>query len=249
LVKSELYFDDGPFRIPFPEEMHRAAQEQQSNNKEARIARAREVHCPHLGDLSSRNDQIALLVEDSRYEDDDLADILAIDIPEALQIWEARLVSLFSCLEPACRTPLPIRNRTHLRRLLHLEKQFNSFVRAEDPVEFQKLATMLCEGCAQGLEHSYDEQRRADMCIRQARAAQLRKMPFEEYWLTPEWRALRDRVRIRAGKKCELCYKRRPLQVHHKTYERYGQELLTDLIALCRECHARHHNVLPEEAA
>ena len=52
-----------------------------------------------------------------------------------------------------------------------------------------------------------------------------------------------------AGNQCELCPNRDSLQVHHKTYERYGQELLTDLVALCRECHARHHNVLPEEAA
>ena len=248
-VYPGAYFDDGPFSIPFPEEMHRAAQEQYNNNREAFIVRSREVLCPYFGDLTSRNTHIALSVEHHRYEDDELADMLAIDVTEAMQIWEARPISLFSCLEPACRTPLPIRNRTHLRRLLRLENSFGLFFREGDPVEFRKLAAMLCEGCAQGLQHSYDEQRRAEMCIRQARVAQLRKVPFEEYRLTPEWRARRHRVLFRAGKQCELCEEREFLQVHHKTYERYGQELLTDLIALCRECHARHHNVLPEEAA
>src|SRR5829696_10152960 len=105
--------------------MHRAAREQANNNEEARVVRSREVHCPFSGDLKSRNNQIALLVENSRYEDDDLADILALDISEAMEIWDARPVSLFSCLEPSCRTPLPIRNRTHLLRLLRMEKHFH----------------------------------------------------------------------------------------------------------------------------
>jgi len=240
---------DDPFRISFPQEMYKAFQEQHNNNEDARVVRSREVHCPFSGDLNSRNDQIALLVEDSRYTDDDLADILAIEITEAMQVWEARPISLFDCLEPSCRTPLLVRNRTHLLRLLRLEQSFSRFVRAEDPVEFKKLATMLCESCAQGLQHSYDEQHRAERCIQQARVAQLSRMPFAEYALTPEWRTRRNRVLFRAGKQCELCEERESLQVHHKTYERYGQELLTDLIALCRECHARHHNVLPEEAA
>jgi 5-methylcytosine-specific restriction endonuclease McrA len=56
-------------------------------------------------------------------------------------------------------------------------------------------------------------------------------------------------VLLRARNKCELCGKRVPLDVHHRTYDRYGDELVDDLIALCRECHARHHNVLPDEAA
>jgi hypothetical protein len=249
LGKTGICFDDVPFRIPFPQEMHRVFQEQHTNNEEARVVRFREVRCPYFGDLHTRNDQIALDVENSRYEDDELADILAIDITEAMQIWEARPVSLFSCLEPSCRTLLPIRNRTHLLRLLRVERYFGLKVGASDLVDFKTLCEMICESCAQGLQHSYDEQRRAEMCIRQARIAQLRKMPFEEYRLTPEWRARRNRVLFWAGKKCELCYERGLLQVHHRTYERYGQELLTDLIALCRPCHARHHNVLPEEAA
>ncbi len=81
------------------------------------------------------------------------------------------------------------------------------------------------------------EERRAELLVRQARISQLRKMPFEEYRLTPEWRSRRNRVLLRAGYKCELCYLCGQLDVHHRTYERYGEESPSDLIALCRSCH------------
>ena len=249
MVSSARYFDDGPFRLPFAQEMYRAAQEQYNNNQEARVARSREVYCPHLGDLNSRNAHVALLVEHPRYTDVEVAYILAIDITEAMRIWASRPISLFSCLEPSCRTLLPIRNRKHLLRLLSVERFFRLKVRAGDLVEFETLCEMICEPCAQGLQHRYDEQRRAEMCSWQARVAELRKMPFAEYSRTREWQRRRSRALIDARNQCELCSERESLQVHHKTYERYGQELPTDLIVLCRECHARHHDVLPDEAA
>jgi len=228
--------------------MLKAAQDQYSNNEEARVVRFREVHCPFFGDPNSRNDRIALSVEDSRYADDDLADVLALDLPEAMQVWDARPISMFDCLAPSCRAPIPIRNRTHLLRLLRAESYFGLRVGAGDLVEFKTLCEMLCPSCAQGLQHRYEEQRPADLCIRQARIAELRKMPFQEYRLTPEWRARRNRVLLRAGNRCELCYASGLIDVHHRTYDRYGDELHNDLIALCRPCHQRQHGILPEAA-
>jgi 5-methylcytosine-specific restriction endonuclease McrA len=73
-------------------------------------------------------------------------------------------------------------------------------------------------------------------------------MPFTEYRLTKEWRARRSRVLLRAGNRCELCNASGLLDVHHRTYDRYGDELLSDLIALCRPCHSKYHDVLPEAA-
>ena len=32
------------------------------------------------------------------------------------------------------------------------------------------------------------------------------------------------------------------VQVHHKNYERVGNELESDLLTLCRNCHARYHD-------
>src|SRR5918994_464383 len=154
--------------IPFPKDLSEVLQQQHRNNEEARVVCLREVHCPFFGDLNSRNDQIALCVEDSRYADDDLADVLALDVSEAMEVWEARPISLFDCVASSCREPIPVRNRTHLLRLIRVERYFSLKVGAGDLVEFKTLAEMCCESCARGLQDSYDEQHRADLCTRQA---------------------------------------------------------------------------------
>lgn len=65
---------------------------------------------------------------------------------------------------------------------------------------------------------------------------ELPKMPLSQYRLTPRWQSLRNRLLFRAGNRCELCYESCRLHGHHRTYKRYGQKLLSDLIALCRSC-------------
>ena len=40
---------------------------------------------------------------------------------------------------------------------------------------------------------------------------------------------------------CEKCGKRRATEVHHLTYLRVFNELPSDLMALCRQCHAEVH--------
>jgi 5-methylcytosine-specific restriction endonuclease McrA len=59
------------------------------------------------------------------------------------------------------------------------------------------------------------------------------------------WRGLRDRRFHDTGGKCERCgweqsrwHKGRGLELHHKTYERLGEELPGDLELLCQRCHA-----------
>jgi 5-methylcytosine-specific restriction endonuclease McrA len=172
----------------------------------------------------------------------------SIEEADLMQIWEARPISMFDCLVPSCRSPIPVSNRTHLLRLLRLDRYFGWRIGAGDFVEFKALCEMLCESCTQGLQHCQDEVHRAELLARQARTAELRKMPFKEYRRTPEWRSLRNRVLLRAGNKCELCYASGRLEAHHRTYDRYGQELLSDLIALCRSCHQSFHGIQPEAA-
>lgn len=70
---------------------------------------------------------------------------------------------------------------------------------------------------------------------------QLRKLPYETYLETPHWRKLAARVKARANGRCEHCSELSRLDAHHKTYERLGQELMEDLEALCRSCHAQRH--------
>lgn len=64
---------------------------------------------------------------------------------------------------------------------------------------------------------------------------------YERHLASPEWAAIRDRVLVRAGGLCEGCGLRRPVHVHHTTYERLGNEMLFDLQAVCRPCHERLH--------
>ncbi len=245
---GSVYPEGDPFRIPFPSDMLKVAQDQHINNQDARIVRYRELLCPFLGNLGSRNDHIVLSVENHLFADDDLADVLALDATELMQVWEARPIAMFDCLVPSCRAPIPVRNRPHLLRLLRLDRFFGLRVGAGDPVEFKALCEMLCESCAQGLWHCHDEQHRADLSVRKARIVELRKMTYAEYRRTPEWKARRNRVLIRAGNRCELCNTSGLIDVHHRTYDRYADELLNDLIALCRSCHLRFHSSLPEAA-
>jgi len=119
-----FYPKDDALKAAIPADMLKAAQNQHSNNQDARIVRLRQLLCPLLGDLNSRNDFIVLSVENPLIEDADLVDVLALDLPEIMQIWEARPISIFDCLHPACRAPIPVRNRTHLLRHLRLERYF-----------------------------------------------------------------------------------------------------------------------------
>ena len=252
LVGSE-YHDNDPCRIPCPSDMLKVAQDQHTNNDDARIVRYREVYCPFLGDLNSRNDHIVLFVENPFIADDDLTNILALDMAEVMQVWEARPISIFDCLVPSCRTPIPVRNRPHLLRLLRLDRYFGLRVGAGDPVEFKALCEMLCESCAQEQRHCLDEQHRTQLLAVKARQAELRtiaRVNYGEYLKTPELRAMKNRARIRAGNRCQLCgTTEKPLDCHHNSYRRLGgDERPEDWVVLCRACHQRFHGILPEAA-
>jgi len=71
----------------------------------------------------------------------------------------------------------------------------------------------------------------------------LRTMPYDEYLQTPEWQEKRKEALRRADYRCQLCNSDESLDVHHRTYERRGYELASDLIALCRDCHKTFHAI------
>ncbi len=70
----------------------------------------------------------------------------------------------------------------------------------------------------------------------------LRTMPYREYLQTDHWQVLRKRMLKRAGYRCQLCNVEGRLHVHHRTYENRGNESYSDLIVLCPNCHAKHHD-------
>lgn len=69
----------------------------------------------------------------------------------------------------------------------------------------------------------------------------LQSMPYREYLQTEEWQKIRSAVLKRALYCCQLCSSKRKLNVHHRTYARRGNELSSDLIVLCEECHHVFH--------
>lgn len=68
---------------------------------------------------------------------------------------------------------------------------------------------------------------------------------YQAYLGTNEWRKKRELVLNRAKGVCEGCGQRPATQVHHRTYERIFKEMLFDLVAICRECHAAIHGEKP----
>lgn len=71
---------------------------------------------------------------------------------------------------------------------------------------------------------------------------------YRAYISSPEWETVRQQRLEIDGRRCTGCGDdgtHSPLEVHHLTYERFGHERLTDLLTLCRLCHAREHGRAP----
>lgn len=66
-------------------------------------------------------------------------------------------------------------------------------------------------------------------------------MPYEDYLRTIHWKAAKKSALKRVGYRCQVCYAKGRLHVHHRTYERLGCELLSDLTVLCEPCHELFH--------
>ena len=73
-------------------------------------------------------------------------------------------------------------------------------------------------------------------------------MPYKEYLETDHWKETRSKALKKANYKCELCNgSKDKLNVHHKTYERKGNELPEDLIVLCENCHGKFHDKIKQD--
>jgi 5-methylcytosine-specific restriction endonuclease McrA len=68
-----------------------------------------------------------------------------------------------------------------------------------------------------------------------------RKEEYSQYLESAEWKAKRRGALERADHRCQVCYSKRRLQVHHRTYARVGEERDADLTVLCTRCHRLFH--------
>lgn len=60
------------------------------------------------------------------------------------------------------------------------------------------------------------------------------------YYTTPRWK-FKSKLLKNLHPYCAKCGSTVQLQVHHQTYERYGEEVYEDLEVLCRKCHEKEH--------
>lgn len=70
----------------------------------------------------------------------------------------------------------------------------------------------------------------------------MKKKKYNEYLESPNWKEKRERVLERDGNLC-ICGEQ-AIYAHHKTYKNVGQEQLSDLVTLCKNCHDGYHGRL-----
>lgn len=136
-----------------------------------------------------------------------------------------------------CEEPLVFNSRNKLHQTINdlKNRQKRGFYWPEGYL-------LVCDSCRDEIFAERNVQYRQEEDARQNRLNQLRRMPYREYLLTPEWKERRQRHLKSAGYRCQVCNSDdKMLDVHHRTYERRGEELFKDLIVLCRTCHGIFH--------
>lgn len=90
---------------------------------------------------------------------------------------------------------------------------------------------------------------------RPVRGGALRREPrpgradYNAYIGSAAWAARRALALAAAGHRCQICNSVGTLDVHHRTYARFGQEDPGDLTVLCGECHRLYHGRVAAERA
>lgn len=111
------------------------------------------------------------------------------------------------------------------------------------PVDEGSWDDLLCGNCMGKLAPRSDEFEFGDNVYLQLDrflANRLARLPYRLYLKTQHWKRIRALALDRYGDSCVLC-NQRPVDVHHRTYERLGRERLDDLVVLCDPCHATYH--------
>lgn len=82
-----------------------------------------------------------------------------------------------------------------------------------------------------------------EWCLKRYQPSLLKHIPYREYLKTAHWEETRKKALDRARHRCQACNSPDDLHVHHRTYERRGEERDDDLTVLCRSCHSRVHDI------
>jgi len=225
------------FQLPVEEKQIEVAREALRENKGAQWSVCFSIGIQVGNNVELRNNLIPLLME-LDVPTATISDAFGLSGREVWEIAASEPVSVFWCVD--CGELLNVRDRRDLMRLKRATRAASD-ARPGDPRD----ATLLCDACTHLRLQLHSEAQRLRRLARQARTAQLRKMPFAEYRVQPEWQARRTATLARAGYRCQICGERDArLDVHHNTYDRYGDESAFDLVVLCVRCHELFHGVV-----
>lgn len=143
------------------------------------------------GNLELRDNLIVLLME-LGVPMATVSDAFGLSGREAWAIAASEPISVFRCL--GCKEPLKVRDRRDLLRLRRALRTISE-ARPGDPGHW----SLLCDPCTDLRLQLHNDAQRLKRLARQARTAQLRRMPFAEYRLQPEWQARRTDTLARSA--------------------------------------------------
>jgi len=138
-----------------------------------------------------------------------------------------------------CGKPMQFRSRSHLKEAMHAIRKRQTRNRAR----YAEGYTILCDLCWEEVQANRNAEAEDHWVRLQARLMELKSMPYALYLQTPEWQERRKRHLKSVGFRCQVCNRsEQPIDIHHRTYERRGEEYYKDLIALCRSCRRLFHD-------
>lgn len=143
-----------------------------------------------------------------------------------------RAKGLINCEK--CGKPIEFRCREHKRKIIVAFKRKHS--------KYAKVYEIMCDKCWNEFQEIRNHKSEEYYTALQARLFELKIVPYQEYLQTSEWQERRKRHLESVDYRCQVCNATsKPIDIHHRTYERRGDERYTDLLALCRDCHALFH--------
>lgn len=186
------------------------------------------------------NDLLPLLYQESRYLDFDKQEAEALWECLTFLYWEtdAHVADIAEAFRmppdyvSECADPQEIEARC--QRCKQIKQTYR-----ETRSDSKNPRRFTCDECKNS---HYAENERARL-QQERRQDELATMPYREYLQTPEWKARRAEHLRSAKYKCQLCNRGGQLHVHHRTYENRGNERWSDLLVLCADCHAKHHDI------
>jgi len=237
-------FGEDFFLAPYAEELAERAARMRDDNRDAIRHFVEVVAWESMDNPELSKAAVLLLWNWEEVELPWIAEAFYRDVRQVCEVAEVHPVRAYNCLR--CGYELRVRSRKHL---FQIERSLDAV--CEGGGDEDAIADLLCRACRRQLAEHAEAQQRLSHLMHEAVLAERRRMPYAKRRTTEEWRVLRNQKLEMAEYRCQLCKlhggKNVQLNVHHNTYENYGQERLDDLIVLCRPCHARHHSV--DEAA